>query len=71
VEARQEAVGKQVAWKLGQTSDFVSVHFLTPCGPSATIIAGMFRQSLGAVDYGLVPLQRAAFSSIVIFLRMA
>ena len=66
VEARQEAVGKQVAGKLSIAIELTSGTRRTPCGPSDTIISGTPRRSIGVVVHGLAPVHRAAFSSRVI-----
>src|SRR4030042_2203299 len=68
VEAIQAAVGKQVAGRLFSTNVVIFSARRTPCGPSVTIISGMPRRLTGVVVHGPAPVQRAAFSSNVIFL---
>src|SRR5215216_234315 len=70
VEARQDAVGKQVAGRLSIAIAWTSGTRRTPCGPSDTITSGTPRRSTGVVVQGLAPVQRAAFSSRVILARM-
>ena len=68
VEARQEAVGKQVAGRLDNISDLPSGTLRTPCGPSDMVIAGRPSRSICTVVHVLAPVQIAAFSSRVICL---
>ncbi len=70
VEARQDAVGKQVAGKLSAAIEWISDTRRTPCGPSETITSGTSRCSMGVVDHGVAPVHSAAFSSRVIWEMM-
>src|SRR5215208_688540 len=70
VDARQDAVGKQVAGRLSIAMALTSGTRRTPCGPSDMINSGTPRRSTGVVVHGLAPVHKAAFSSRVIWAMM-
>ncbi|MDC7230297.1 MAG: hypothetical protein PQJ48_08300 [Sphaerochaetaceae bacterium] len=68
-EAKQEPVGKQVAGKqsVTDTCSDCSTCLRKPCGPSATMIEGIPKRSIGLVCQKSNPEHNEAFSSNVSF----